>query len=699
MLHRVSSNVLLKSVILLMSAILVLVLAVGAVDAWRRQATAERLADVAEVSHDLFRSLANLRLGRALIPRALAFDGVVEPAQLKQIEDTRTAGRPALRTVSRLLPTIDFADRDALAKEFARLSQTYLALDQEAAAEVMKPKAQRRADLGKELATTATALIAVIEKAGRAIDAAARGRDAFIDQMMTLKDAAWLVRVDGGEISVAMSNALAAKKHLDAAALTTLQRNIGRVQSGFDMMEATAIGLPAGSPVTAAIRPAKDGFLGADFVAKRDRIVAMLGAADQPITLPVGEWTLDSVPRLLLLTKVAEAALDAAGDHAGAQVAAAGTNLWISLGLVVGALALAAGGIVMVGRRVIRPLQGIQAAMVKVADGNLTTEVPYLDRTDEIGSLAAALGTFKQNAVEKARFEEEQEKRREQAARRQVAIEEAIAAFEIGIGEALGALGSAAGEMRRTSDTLGATAEQTNGQARDAAASSDEASQNVQTVAAASEELSSSIGEISRQVAHAATVAKRAVAETEETDATVQGLTDAAHKIGEIVNLITAIANQTNLLALNATIEAARAGEAGKGFAVVASEVKSLAGQTAKATEDISGQVGAIQEVADRALAAMRRIVTTIGEVSSVASSIAAAVEEQGAATAEITRNTQEAARRTRSVSENISGVQACAGETGTAAGGVKASAEILKTQSDTLRNRIDDFLEKIRAA
>jgi methyl-accepting chemotaxis protein len=194
-------------------------------------------------------------------------------------------------------------------------------------------------------------------------------------------------------------------------------------------------------------------------------------------------------------------------------------------------------------------------------------------------------------------------------------------------------------------------------------------------------------------------VAKRAVAETEETDATVQGLTDAAHKIGEIVSLITAIANQTNLLALNATIEAARAGEAGKGFAVVASEVKSLAGQTAKATEDISGQVGAIQTVADQALAAMRRIGSTISEVSAVASSIAAAVEEQGAATSEITRNTQEAARKTRDVSENIGGVQAGADATGAAAGGVKSSAEILNRQADKLRSEVDTFLQNIRAA
>ncbi|MDC7788696.1 HAMP domain-containing methyl-accepting chemotaxis protein [Rhodoplanes sp. TEM] len=699
MLHRASANVLLKSVILLMSSIVVLVLAAGAMDAWRRQETASRLSDVAEVSRDLFRSLANLRLGRALIPRALAFDGVVDAAQLKQIEDTRTAGHPALQNVARLLPDVVFAGREATTREFRELAQRYVALDKEAAADVQKPKAQRRADLGKELAATATALIDVIEKAGRAIDTAARGRDAFIDQMMIMKDAAWRVRVDGGEISVMISNALAAKKHLSPEPATTLQRNIGRALSGFDMMGDIAIGLPAGSPVIAAIAAAKAGFFAPEFVAKRDRMIAALTATDQPVAIPVGEWTLDSVPRLLLLTKVAETALDAAGSHADAQVAAAKTNLVVSLALLIGALALAAGGILMVGRRVIRPLQGIRSAMVKVADGDLATEVPYRDRTDEIGSLAAALATFKENAIEKARIEAEQQKRREQAALRQQAIEHAIAEFEAGIGEALQALGSAAGEMRRTSETLTATAEQTNGQARDAAASSDEASQNVQTVAAASEELSSSIHEISRQVTHAATVAKRAVAETQETDATVQGLTDAAHRIGEIVNLITAIADQTNLLALNATIEAARAGEAGKGFAVVASEVKHLAGQTAKATEDISGQVGAIREVADQALAAMRRIVTTIGEVSSVASSIAAAVEEQGAATAEITRNTQEAARRTQSLSDNIAGVRSCAGETGTAAGGVRSSAETLTVQSDTLRARVDQFLTKIRAA
>jgi methyl-accepting chemotaxis protein len=221
----------------------------------------------------------------------------------------------------------------------------------------------------------------------------------------------------------------------------------------------------------------------------------------------------------------------------------------------------------------------------------------------------------------------------------------------------------------------------------------------VQTVAAASEELSASIGEISRQVANAADIAGRAVEETRETDRTVQSLVEIASKIGEVIGLINDIAGQTNLLALNATIEAARAGEAGKGFAVVASEVKSLANQTAKATEDISAQIAAVQNVTKEAVDAIKRIGGTIAEVSSIATSIAGAVEEQGAATQEITRNTQQAATRTRDVSENISGVTSEADATGAAAEGVRTAAESLGQQADRLRGQVNDFLSKIRAA
>jgi methyl-accepting chemotaxis protein len=221
----------------------------------------------------------------------------------------------------------------------------------------------------------------------------------------------------------------------------------------------------------------------------------------------------------------------------------------------------------------------------------------------------------------------------------------------------------------------------------------------VQTVASAAEELSSSISEISRQVGSAAGIAERAVGETRETDHQIQGLAAAATKIGEVVSLINDIASQTNLLALNATIEAARAGEAGKGFAVVASEVKALANQTGKATEEIAGQITAIQTSTNAAVEAIKRIGGTIGEVSSVSSSIAAAVEEQGAATKEISRTTQETARSTQEVSTNIVEVSRAAGETGVIAGQVQSAAGDLGQQAEKLKLAVNQLLSEIRAA
>jgi methyl-accepting chemotaxis protein len=265
--------------------------------------------------------------------------------------------------------------------------------------------------------------------------------------------------------------------------------------------------------------------------------------------------------------------------------------------------------------------------------------------------------------------------------------------------EGIEALAQAAGQMRETSEKMSATSAQTNTQAKTAAEASEEASVNVQTVAAASHELSASIADIGRQVVHATGIAGRAVEETRETDGTVRGLAETAERIGEVVKLINDIAGQTNLLALNATIEAARAGEAGKGFAVVASEVKSLANQTAKATEEISAQIAAVQKVTKDAMGAIKGIGSTISEVSAVATTIASAVEQQGAATQEITRNTQEAARRTKDASAGIAGVSAGADATGAAAQNVRSAAETLGVQTEQLRGQVHDFLAKIRAA
>ncbi len=271
--------------------------------------------------------------------------------------------------------------------------------------------------------------------------------------------------------------------------------------------------------------------------------------------------------------------------------------------------------------------------------------------------------------------------------------------FESKLKGVIDAVSAAATELQATAETMTITAGESSRRATAVAAASEQATTNVQTVAAAAEELSKSIIEISRQVDGSTTVAGKAVEEAKRTDSRVHALSEAAQKIGEVVQLINDIASQTNLLALNATIEAARAGEAGKGFAVVASEVKSLASQTAKATEDISAQVNAIQAATRDAVEAIRSIGATITQISETSTTIASAVEEQGAATQEIARNVQQAAAGTHEVSDNIAGVTTAAGETGAATSQMLGAAKELAGQADMLRREVGDFFTRARAA
>jgi methyl-accepting chemotaxis protein len=698
MLRRISANILLQSVIAVVVALLIAVLATGAWDAWRTLGTATRLERIAQSAAQAFRAMHNLRFDRSFTVRALNLDRVDEARQLAQIAKIREAELPALNNAISLLRGTDMPNRDAVVGQLEKNVQTLERLAKESATDFVKQKSERRAGLAKEYETLTTDLLAMLDSISNTLVAMAEYGDPFVDQMLAMRDTAWLVRSTGGDLSIILSNGIVAKQKLPEAQLLRHASLVGRAEAGWELIEKMRAAATLPPDLTAAIDRAKAGYFAADFNALRDRTLADLAAGQTP-QITANDWSAQTFWRLGTITDVAEGALAAGRERAGAQVAAAQWNMVLKLAVLAGALSFAGFGFVLVAGRVIRPLNRIQTAMMRVANGDLAVEVPHTDREDEIGALAHALTTFKQNAGEKARIEAEQQGRAAQAAGRQKTVEAHIAAFESHVGEALQALSAASDDMRKTSETLSGSAEQTNRQAKDAAGASSNASINVQTVASASQELTASIAEISRQAAHAAGIAGRAVAEAQETDATVQGLAEAAQRIGKIVSLINEIAEQTNLLALNATIEAARAGAAGKGFAVVAAEVKSLATQTGKATGEISSQISAIQEVADKAAQAMRRIGGTIGEVNSVATSIASAVEEQGAATQEITRNTQEAARRTGEVASNITGVTAGADATGTAAADVRTSAEALGRQADKLRHQVNDFLGKIRAA
>ena len=356
-----------------------------------------------------------------------------------------------------------------------------------------------------------------------------------------------------------------------------------------------------------------------------------------------------------------------------------------------------AAALIMLG--VARPLRNITAAMKRVADGDTTTVIPSVGQQDEVGQLAGTLETFKLNLIESRRLAALDEAERAAKERRAGALDVLIKEFEVAIGKIVQTVSSASSQLESAAGTLTKTASTTQQLSGVVASASEEASSNVQAVASATEELSSSVGEIARQVQESSQVALEAVAEVQKTDACISALSQAAGRIGDVVKLITAIAEQTNLLALNATIEAARAGEAGRGFAVVASEVKALASQTAKATEEIGTQIASMQNATQDAVGAIKTIGGTIHRVSEIAAAIAAAVEEQGAATGEIARNVGEAAKGTAQVANNITDVNRGATETGTASAQVLSSAQSLSGESSHLKLEVEKFLSTVRAA
>jgi len=683
---------------LVVGALALLVLfacSIAGVDAWRGYVVAVRVAEVNATTDTLLRGMESIQLERGQTNTALQAPAPASSQVREVIAKRRAEGDPLLARGLDRLASASFPESGRLVGDARQAYDRVKQLRLQADSALQNPKEQRDADLLKAWYPALSDLITRVQALWTAASRDVSKQDAIVGQLTMIKQSAFLMREYAGRERATHAGNISAARPLSAEQQRDIATWRGQIQSYWQTIR--DLGVDTMPTLESAVAEADQAFI-RTFGAQTESVYKA-GVAGAAYPMTVQQWYGASDPALSTIVRIKDAAVEVTEAHADAASAAAQLRLVSIAALTLLSIGVSLVSIGIASRRIARPLTEMTAAMRRLAGGDKSIDVPALARADEVGEMARSVQVFRDNAVKADALAREQEAERGKKERRQQVMETLTRGFDRDATVVLEGVASSISTMRGTASSMSTIASENASKASAVAAGAHETSANVQTVAAATEQLSASVAEIGRQVTQSASIAAKAVQEAQSTNDEIQGLAAMAQKIGDIVKLINDIASQTNLLALNATIEAARAGEAGKGFAVVAAEVKSLATQTAKATEDIAAQITGIQNATQKSVTAIGAIGKTIGDISQIATTIASAVEEQGAATQEIARNVQQAAAGTQEVSANVAGVTQAAAATGDAAGAVERAAGDLSVQSQQLRERVDAFLTQVRAA
>jgi methyl-accepting chemotaxis protein len=683
----------------LLVGIVVLLTAQSAFDAWRKMSES-RLVESNNSTADLFlESAGNWAVERGVTNAALASEAAVTPERRSAIDQRRVAADRAFQgALEALQREPEFPGRSDLIEAVRGGLQKVVALRGQVDDALAKAKSQRDPKTAQDWVPTMTGLIMASQHLRQVSQFRPQSIASQIQQLRDLKQALWVMSEFAGRERAVIGGIIDSGSAIAPQALDRLANFRGHLELAWDQVK-DYLETQNASPLIKQQAQAVEQKFFKDYETVRQGVYGA-GLAGQPYPLDGTSWIAESTAAIDQLIALATTASGVAAELAASS---ASEGQWVFFSMVT-LLAVCIGiGVVafwVAIWRIGKPIQAMTAAMTQLAQGELAVEIPGIARRDEIGEMAQSVQVFKDNALETERLRKEQQAAEQRAqAEKQQAMNALADKFSAEVGAVVQAVTGASAQLESTAQSMSAIAEQTSQQSGAVASAAQQSAANVQTVAAATEELTGSSQEIGSQVAESANVARAAVEEVARANQQVQGLAAAADKIGTVIDLIQDIAEQTNLLALNATIEAARAGEAGKGFAVVAQEVKSLANQTARATSEIGEHIQRVQTETREAVGAIDTIGSTIARIDEIAASIASAVEEQIAATSEISRNVQEAANGTNEVTENIGGVSEGAQQTGTACSQMLSAAKNLSTQAGLLSSKVDSFLQEVRSA